>query len=295
MDSSGLCCCEYIDLNQGRNHILACCCNCEDLDESVDKLLMGQTVSSSLRQNFLLTLEDRLRIPWPGGARKIRPGLLLALTLIPGSILIATINAYWTFTAFTSLYLLLFYLSKSLQKANFFVDCVIVTIITIFLIFEYYVVPFLEILIHENVIFFLLYVACIGCMLLAVKRSRQLKGRIDSSVRYCSMCEATVPLKSRHFVWIGTCVGEHNRVVYLLSQLLGILSLMYSANLTLTTICHPFRVYKTILLPDDCSEVYVQFEFALSFVNAVFSLSISALLLLNVLYELLRTLVCKRR
>lgn len=36
-DTDGLCCCEYYDLSNERNHILACLCNCVDLDEAVDK------------------------------------------------------------------------------------------------------------------------------------------------------------------------------------------------------------------------------------------------------------------
>jgi palmitoyltransferase len=32
-----LCCCEYYDRTNERNHILACCCNCIDLDEFVER------------------------------------------------------------------------------------------------------------------------------------------------------------------------------------------------------------------------------------------------------------------
>jgi len=28
----GLCCCEYIDRNNEKFHLLGCCCNCEDFD-----------------------------------------------------------------------------------------------------------------------------------------------------------------------------------------------------------------------------------------------------------------------
>ncbi|KAK5645413.1 hypothetical protein RI129_006713 [Pyrocoelia pectoralis] len=238
--NNNLCCCEYFDINQQRNHLLACCCNCEDLDESVDKLLMGQTVSPNLRQNFLQTLEDRLRIPWYGGARKVRPQLLLAVIIIPGCLLIATLNIYWTcisfiFTSFLLCYI--HYYCESLSGTNFFVDCTIVIQITIFIIFEFNVVPFLELLIHEN----------------------------------------------------------HNQTLYFLSMLFAIFAFTYSANLTLTTICHPFQLYKTILLPDDCSDVYQQFEYALSFVNAIFSLYVSIVLLVKLVYEVVRVQLNKRR
>lgn len=46
----------------------------------------------------------------------------------------------------------------------------------------------------------------------------------------------------------------------MLSLLFAIISLLYSSNLTLTSVCHPFTFIWTIMLPDDCSEVYEQYE-----------------------------------
>jgi len=37
-DNSPLCCCEYWNIEQERSHILGCCCNCEDLDDGVERL-----------------------------------------------------------------------------------------------------------------------------------------------------------------------------------------------------------------------------------------------------------------
>lgn len=39
VDTDPLCCCEYFDRNDERNHILACCCNCVDFDESCDRFV----------------------------------------------------------------------------------------------------------------------------------------------------------------------------------------------------------------------------------------------------------------
>lgn len=39
LDTDPLCCCEYYDRNAARNHILACCCNCTDVDESFDRFV----------------------------------------------------------------------------------------------------------------------------------------------------------------------------------------------------------------------------------------------------------------
>lgn len=57
-----------------------------------------------------------------------------------------------------------------------------------------------------------------------------------------------------------SCIGQHNHCLFLLAIFFAICALLYSSNLTLTSVCHPFTVYKTILLPDDCSDVYNMFE-----------------------------------
>lgn len=37
-EKESLCCCEYIDRDNERNHILGCCCNCVDFDQAADRL-----------------------------------------------------------------------------------------------------------------------------------------------------------------------------------------------------------------------------------------------------------------
>uniref|UniRef100_A0A8D8G7W8 Palmitoyltransferase ZDHHC23 n=1 Tax=Culex pipiens TaxID=7175 RepID=A0A8D8G7W8_CULPI len=52
LDTDPLCCCEYYDRNAARNHILACCCNCTDVDESFDSPFPTGTVSrNTIRSN----------------------------------------------------------------------------------------------------------------------------------------------------------------------------------------------------------------------------------------------------
>jgi palmitoyltransferase len=36
-DEDPLCCCEYIDSNGERSHILALCCDCDTLDDSFER------------------------------------------------------------------------------------------------------------------------------------------------------------------------------------------------------------------------------------------------------------------
>ncbi|KAK4875881.1 hypothetical protein RN001_012303 [Aquatica leii] len=164
---------------------------------------------------------------------------------------------------------------------------------TLLLIFEFLVVPFLEILIHENVILILIVIVCFICVRISRARTARFQ-HLDSEVgdrgktqNHCSLCNVTVPEKDYHCFWIDTCVGSHNRRLTLLAAALAIISLLYNANLTLTTVCHPFVIYKTILLPDDCSEVYEQFEYSLCFSAAVYSMCIAVLITFLFIYRIL--------
>ncbi|CAH1998233.1 unnamed protein product [Acanthoscelides obtectus] len=85
---------------------------------------------------------------------------------------------------------------------------------------------------------------------------------------------------------LDCCVGNHNRCLFISALFFATSALTYSSNLTLTSVCHPFTLYRAILLPDDCSDVYKLFELGLSFVSAVYSLALAAILLLLFLQQL---------
>lgn len=140
-DPDPLCCCEYFDRHQERNHIFLCCCQCTELDEvceryvlykfflwgwqnnrylyciiishSVCRIIISlslvlswfsflccnyesinliwyhslrfvscKTVDRKLKKEMWLTVKDRLRIPYPGGARPVFCESFLPLVLI---------------------------------------------------------------------------------------------------------------------------------------------------------------------------------------------------------------------
>jgi len=59
---------------------------------------------------------------------------------------------------------------------------------------------------------------------------------------------------------LDCCIGDKNHQLFVLGALLSAAALVYGAILTLTTVCHPsFYIMETILLPDDCSDVYHDF------------------------------------
>lgn len=81
---------------------------------------------------------------------------------------------------------------------------------------------------------------------------------------HCGACQVCVQRMDHHNVWLDCCIGQSNYRLYFFGGLFGICTCALGANLALTSICHPFLVWSVfgvyIFLPDDCSEVYEQYE-----------------------------------
>ncbi|CAG9834932.1 unnamed protein product [Diabrotica balteata] len=301
--SASLCCCEYYDINYERNHILACCCNCEDLDEAFESLITRQAVTEKNKQGLMMTVKDRFRIPWKGGAKQVAFDAILPVFILPTTLILASISLWWTIFAFTSVIIFLILISsfliRTLPHTKFFFIWTLTSLVILYVIFEFIVIPFLEILLEENIALSILIFGFLICVFIMKKRTKQLprlgdneleKGLIGKSyyrLVNCSICQVRVPDKDHHCVWFDCCIGKHNQCAFILSLFFAIGALLYSSNLTLTSVCHPFILYKTILLPDDCSEVYKLFELGLSFVSAIYSLVVACLLLTLFLQQLL--------
>ncbi|XP_078605954.1 palmitoyltransferase ZDHHC23-like isoform X2 [Branchiostoma floridae x Branchiostoma japonicum] len=133
-EMEGLCCCEYINTQGERSHLLMSFCDCEDLDSAADRnrkhrvvsawnyqefyrnykegtklhnhsyikrsprVFKRQKVPSSNYEALYMTLEDRLRIPWCSGkgAKQVNPQVIPPLLLVPLSLNIAAIHPLLT-------------------------------------------------------------------------------------------------------------------------------------------------------------------------------------------------------
>ncbi|XP_036913300.1 palmitoyltransferase ZDHHC23 isoform X2 [Sturnira hondurensis] len=78
-----LCCCEYIDRNGEKNHVAACLCDCQDLDEGCDRWITCKSVQPETCERIMDTISDRLRIPWLRGAKKVNISIIPPLILLP--------------------------------------------------------------------------------------------------------------------------------------------------------------------------------------------------------------------
>jgi len=80
---SALCCCEYWNTQGERSHLLGLCCDCEAVDRAADSLVSGEAIEASSILSILATVEDRLRIPYRGGATRFPIGRVLPVVLLP--------------------------------------------------------------------------------------------------------------------------------------------------------------------------------------------------------------------
>ncbi|XP_041736015.2 palmitoyltransferase ZDHHC23-B isoform X2 [Coregonus clupeaformis] len=88
-----LCCCEYVDRQGGRNHVAACCCDCEDLDDACDRWLKKEPQKADSLSHLVTVMTDRLRVPWFwGGARRVDLSVLPPLLLLPVLLHIAALH-----------------------------------------------------------------------------------------------------------------------------------------------------------------------------------------------------------
>ncbi|KAF7272023.1 zinc finger DHHC-type palmitoyltransferase GABPI [Rhynchophorus ferrugineus] len=302
MNDETLCCCEYYDSLNERNHILACCCNCVDLDEAVDSLIRGKSVSEKNKTGFLNTMQERLRIPWIGGARQIAFDTILPVFILPIMLFLASISLWWTVFSFTTvaIFLLLIFnfFIRAIPNTKFFLTWTVTSILLLYFIFEFVVIPFLEILVEENIALSALIFFFIICFYttkikanelaqLGIEATESLVGKSINGFYSCQICNAKIPDKDHHCVWFDCCISKYNQFYFISALFFAVVALLYSSNLTLTSVCHPFRFYKAILLPDDCSDVYYQFELSLSFVSAIYSLILAAILLMLLLQQLM--------
>ncbi|XP_021917463.1 palmitoyltransferase ZDHHC23 isoform X2 [Zootermopsis nevadensis] len=249
------------------------------------------------------TFQDRLRIPWRGGAKQISIDSALPIFLQPLLAYIAAQSVWCTVLVSMVMLLSMCYLYsvfvQFLPRTKFFFVWTLTSAVLLLLVFELSVVPFLEIMPHENCVLMGLVVssgicfykvrtrADLSCVVHAnVGDETELvcsvyRRRFPPSTFHCRICQACVIKRDIHCVWLDCCIGDKNHQLFVFGVLFSAGALVYGAILTITTVCHPsFYIMETVLLPDDCSDVYHDFMIALCFVSSIYCIVIAFLLLI---------------
>lgn len=172
-------------------------------------LITGRGVTPNRRSAIMATIHDRLRIPWRGGAKQIAPDCILPIILIPITLIHAALSFWRTIISFTLLliFFLLFscHLIRTVPKTKFFYVWMITSLVFLYAIFEFIVIPFLQILVEENIALSVLIGGFLLCLYLTRGRNRVLEDYgMDSGVNrmhHCSICRVSVPDRDHHCVW----------------------------------------------------------------------------------------------
>ncbi|KAH8419384.1 hypothetical protein KR222_010296, partial [Zaprionus bogoriensis] len=168
-----LCCCEYIGHDKQPFHILGCCCNCEDFDLVCTRLITCKHIDKRNWDGMLIAFQDRLRLPWRGGAKRISPAALAPALIVPMMMGLAALNAR---TGIVLMLALIGFIGWGLQlaertatKTTFFLSWIVFSVLYMVVIFECEV-PLLELLPEEN---YLLLILSFGA-LYSLHRTKQL-------------------------------------------------------------------------------------------------------------------------
>lgn len=81
---------------------------------------------------------------------------------------------------------------------------------------------------------------------------------------HCWICQECVRKRDHHNIWLDCCIGLANQRYFFFGCYFSFGALLLGINLSLTSICHPFQFISFygayILLPDDCTDVFDQYE-----------------------------------
>ncbi|KAH9415366.1 hypothetical protein DERP_012662 [Dermatophagoides pteronyssinus] len=216
-----------------------------------------------------------------------------------------------------SLYLFDHHIYNNEQKklqTNFFISWAISTFFIFLSVFEYIVVPFLEITIWENYSLLSLITIAVLMIIHLRKHSKHYHhphDHHDHSIPILTTANnnnnndhhdhhghqrqiSSIDDWHLYCYWIGCCIhGWISLRYYMAIHICLIGALLFNIYLNITTICHTYILYDFLLVPDDCSEVYFDINLSLSFIIAIYAgqlvilLSYSLLKLLILLWSLI--------
>ncbi|XP_050526471.1 palmitoyltransferase ZDHHC23-B-like isoform X2 [Daktulosphaira vitifoliae] len=285
--------------------------------------LLSCPPSRSIDINTMIAnIQDHLRVPWRGGARRISLDAAIPLIFFPLTLYIAALGFWQTVILFPLVTLILYFVHISIKKykcpTKFFYVWTLVSAFLVFIIFQLLVVPMLDINTNENIIILVIMAATAWCFYTSkkyainshIKQDFEMTTSHDTSENaillnetndtsceicrqivpsrtyHCFICKTCIRYQHVHSYWIDCCIGKYNRKPYIAGLILGTIMLAFLSNLILTTLCHPFNVFATIMLPDDCSDVYFDIMYGICFVTGLYCSAVAGILFCMIIYEI---------
>lgn len=169
-----------------------------------------------------MTVWERLRNPcgWRAGAKQISVDAMLPLLVVPILAVIAAQAVLCTIVVFLATPILVYYLHHNflrfLLRTKFFLMWTITSVLMLMLVFELSVVPLLEILPEENLLFMVCVVGGIWCGYraklnadyTAQEGAMTVQGLElgEGSGELCTTCRRRAPPKAHHCRLCQTCI-----------------------------------------------------------------------------------------
>ncbi|XP_028401302.1 palmitoyltransferase ZDHHC23-like [Dendronephthya gigantea] len=281
-----LCCCEYYNIREQRTHLLTFCCECDELDKSVDDWIKGNPQKLDRLTTIIESFTDRCRFPWFGGAKTFDFGSAFPPIFLPVLAYIACWHYILTIVVFMVLPVMVLFCYvlaiKLKMRTRLFLSLSITSTIGCYAVYFYCVAPFQTF--QFNIILISSAIAISKCF----HQSRQKPTNIDvnsfeTNSTFCGECRRNIPFRGKHCrickqcvlkydhhcVWIDSCVGQYNLKVFLLTVLLYLVNIVMGCYITLSFVCK----WDIGLLPD-CSQAYDSDSSALVFICCCYALII---------------------
>jgi len=257
-DPSPLCCCEYYTNEGDRSHLLGLCCDCEALDLAVDRVVSGREVKSEMIREIIDVVEERLRLPWRGGAVRIPLGKVLPIIMLPSLLWVATLHPLMLVIVFLLMLPMLFLtvvrtVIKHRPKTQFFLFWSYTSAAYLFYVYQVKCVGLFwglpkVISWWENL--FMVTGSTLS-LVLYVRMKSESRRRRNSDGRMCRICEQMVVEKDHHCVWLNMCVSSSNRKMFIMFLTTTSLTAAHLALMLSSAAC-PGPLLGPVLLPQPC-------------------------------------------
>lgn len=286
-----LCLCEYYNKKNQRSHILMCCCSCDALDTFCTSCLCcccedndpdaPKSIYNEGLKDVIDDIKDRIRIPFPGGARKINMDYFITILALFIFIKIGTIGFIFSILSIFILPLIiypLFFMKRTAKhsksvKIGFFL-ILNTLIINIYILnfkmeyingfnrIEFFTFNFL--LISALIYLFVMKNSNPGLMKIQssnqfltndyCKKCKILKDTKSDNYGHCPQCSTCIYKRDHHCFWIDNCIGYLNHrkflgfIIYLLIiflySLKTFLNVLYRADCKFSLNCLSDVFYK---------------------------------------------------
>lgn len=181
---------------------------------------------------MVANIQDRFRIPWRGGARRISLDSAVSLVLFPAILYFAALGFWQTILLFPLVALFLFYIHHTVRKyrvaTNFFYVWTLTSALLVFMIFQFLAVPMLDINSNESIIITITMVATTACFYFTKKHATKSHLKQDLEMTnvnetdenivllnevediQCASCKRVVPPRTYHCFVCKTCVIQQH-------------------------------------------------------------------------------------